>query len=250
MDIILFFISFACVIALIIGMIKPSLVIRWGNDRNVSRKNVCKYYGAGFFIAFILFIIVIPKGDAAKITSNEIKVEAPVIEKSAEEKAEEEKKEKEKEEAKKAEEAEKVAQAEKARLEKEAEAEKIRLEKEAQDKIIAEAKAAAEKVAYDTGITYEQLARTPDSFISKKVKFYGEVIQVIEVDKETQLRLAVNGDYNSIVLLGYKKGTVSQRVLDGDQITIKGVSLGIITYESALGGNISIPGILVDEVIF
>ena len=243
MDIILFLISFACIIALIIGMIKPSLVIRWGNCSKVSRASVLKYYGAGFFIAFILFIIVIPKEDISETTSNEIeneiKVEAPVIEKTAEEKAEEEKIANEKAETKKAEEAEKVAQAEKSRL-----------EKEAQDKIIADAKAEAEKIAYDTGITYEQLARTPDSFISKKVKFVGKVIQVIEGDKETQLRLAVNGDYDTVILLVYKKEIVTQRVLDGDQITIKGVSGGLITYQSALGGNISIPGILVDEVMF
>lgn len=239
MDIILFLISFVCIIALIIGMIKPSLVIRWGNCSKVSRSSVLKYYGAGFFIAFILFIIVIPKEDISETTSNEIKVEAPVIEKTAEEKAEEEKIANEKAEAKKAEEAEKVAQAE-----------KTRLEKEAQDKIIADAKAEAEKIAYDTGITYEQLARTPDSFISKKVKFAGKVIQVIEGDKETQLRLAVNGDYDTVILLVYKKEIVTQRVLDGDQITIKGVSGGLITYQSALGGNISIPGILVDEVMF
>lgn len=44
----------------------------------------------------------------------------------------------------------------------------------------AAAKAAEEAQGYETGITYDQLARTPDDFKGKKVKFTGKVVQVIE----------------------------------------------------------------------
>ena len=37
-----------------------------------------------------------------------------------------------------------------------------------------------EAIGYDTGITYEQLARTPNEYNGEKVKFSGKVIQVIE----------------------------------------------------------------------
>src|SRR5699024_3569548 len=84
--------------------------------------------------------------------------------------------------------AEKAAQ-EKAQKEKEekeaAEAEKKRKEEEAK--------------GYETGITYDQLARTPDDYDYKKVKFYGKVIQVIEGDDTTEIRFAVDDDYNQVI---------------------------------------------------
>ena len=70
--------------------------------------------------------------------------------------------------------------------EAEAEARKIEAEKIAEQKKADEEKAAAEAAAakaaeeaqgYETGITYDQLARTPDQYKGKKVKFYGKVVQ-------------------------------------------------------------------------
>lgn len=127
------------------------------------------------------------------------------------------------------------AEAEKARLEEE---ERLRAEKEAQ--------------GYNTGIRYEQLARTPDDYIGEKVKFTGEVIQVIETQdsNEVQLRLAVERNYSNILLLAYDKSIVSQRVLEDDNITIYGFSMGTITYKSTMGGDITIPAVSVDRIDF
>lgn len=109
-------------------------------------------------------------------------------------------------------------------------------------------KAAADKVAYDTGITYAQLARTPDNYKDKKVKFTGTVVQVVQGDNETDLRIAVNGSYDNILYVAYDPKISSTRILQNDQVTIKGVSQGIYTYKSTLGGNISIPLVLVDII--
>src|SRR3954469_7917883 len=83
------------------------------------------------------------------------------------------------------------------RKEKEAEAKAVEEKRLAEEKAKAEAEAAAKaqaeeeaaaraeaeaKKGYDTGITYDQLARTPDDFIGQKVKFRGKVVQVIEGD--------------------------------------------------------------------
>lgn len=38
-----------------------------------------------------------------------------------------------------------------------------------------------ERIGYETGISYDQLARTPDDFINQKVKFTGKVLQVVGV---------------------------------------------------------------------
>ncbi|HCQ6134401.1 TPA: glycosylating toxin anti-sigma factor TcdC [Clostridioides difficile] len=105
-----------------------------------------------------------------------------------------------------------------------------------------------EKKGYDTGITYDQLARTSDDYKYKKVKFEGKVIQVIEDGDEVQIRLAVSGNYDEVVLCSYKKSITPSRVLEDDYITIRGISAGTITYESTMGGKITIPGIAVEKI--
>lgn len=127
-----------------------------------------------------------------------------------------------------------AAQAEAAAAQKAAEEEAARLAEEAK--------------GYETGITYNQLARTPDDFLGKKVKFYGKVLQVIEDGSTVQIRLAVNDDYDTVLLGEYDSSIVSSRVLEDDEITIYGTSIGTITYQSTMGGNITIPGITIDKI--
>lgn len=151
-------------------------------------------------------------------------------------------------------------------LEREQKAKELEEQKEKEAALIAEQKAkeAAEKAAkeeaeriakeqeekkgYDTGITYNQLARTPDDFEFEKVKFRGKVIQVMEGDSETQIRLAVNSNYDTIIYCGIPKElTSNNRVLEDDVITVYGVSYGLLSYKSTLGGTITIPSVLVDK---
>lgn len=112
----------------------------------------------------------------------------------------------------------------------------------------AAAQAAAEAMGYETGITYDQLARTPDQFIGQKVKFYGKVIQVIEGDSSVQIRLAVNDDYDTVLLGEYATSTVASRVLEDDHIMIYGTSIGTISYQSTMGGKITIPGVYIEKI--
>lgn len=78
---------------------------------------------------------------------------------------------------------------------------------------------AKEKQGYNTGITYDQLARTPDDYLAEKVKFSGEVLQVMESDGYTAIRLAVNGDYDNVIYGQYESST------------------GLFTYESTMVGK-------------
>lgn len=145
-----------------------------------------------------------------------------------------------------------------------ADAEKLRIEQENQakaEKEAAEKKAAEEKAAeearqkaaeaargYETGITYNQLARTPNDYIGKKVKFKGKVVQVLEGTTETQIRLAVNGDYDSILYCSVPKAkTANTRILENDYITVMGISMGLLSYKSTMGGTITIPSVNVDD---
>lgn len=125
--------------------------------------------------------------------------------------------------------------------------------KEAEEKAAAEqaekeAKEKEERQGYETGITFNQLARTPDDYIGKKVKFTGEVIQVIEGVGIVQLRIAVNSDYDKVVFVEYSSSIVKSRILDDDIITIYGMSLGLYTYKSSLGSSITVPAISVDKI--
>lgn len=143
-------------------------------------------------------------------------------------------------------EAEKVA-AEKKAAEEKAAAEK----KAAEEKAAAEAaaaKAAEEAKGYETGITYDQLARTPDDFNGQKVKFYGKVIQVMEGDGDIQIRFAVDDNYDTILYGEYSSSIVSSRVLEDDYITIYGTSVGTVSYTSTMGGKITIPGVYIEKI--
>lgn len=126
---------------------------------------------------------------------------------------------------------------------KEAEVEKKRKKKEKEEK-----EAAKEAKGYETGITYEQLARTPDDYTGEKVKFKGKVIQTLEGDTTIQIRLAIDEDYDKIIYCEYEPSIVSSRVLENDIITIYGLSAGLISYNSTLGSKITIPSVYIIRI--
>lgn len=130
------------------------------------------------------------------------------------------------------------------------EAKKKEAEEEEKDRAEAEAKQQEEEEArgYETGITYDQLARTPDDYIYEKVKFSGKVIQVLEDEGSVNIRFAVNDNYDHILLADYDSSIVSSRILEDDMITIYGTSDGLYTYESTMGQDITIPYISIDKI--
>lgn len=105
-----------------------------------------------------------------------------------------------------------------------------------------------EKKGYDTGITYDQLARTPDDYEGEKVKFSGEVVQVMEDDGTTAIRLAVNEDYDNILIGVYDSNIVSSRILENDKVTIYGISTGLYSYETVMGDTLTIPSVQVEKI--
>lgn len=138
-----------------------------------------------------------------------------------------------------------AAEAEKAKKEQE-EAEAAA--KAAEEQAAAEAAAAEEAKGYETGITYDQLARTPDDFKSKKVKFTGKVLQVLEGDDETQIRLAVDSNYDTVLYCGYSPSIITSRILEDDIITVYGTSVGLYSYTATLGSKVTLPAIYVDRI--
>lgn len=113
---------------------------------------------------------------------------------------------------------------------------------------------AEERKGFDTGITYDQIARNPDKYEASKIKFTGTVIQVIEgvniggIEDGVQIRFAVNDDYNKIILLDYFPEDDEPRILENDKITIMGIATGVTTYEATSGASITVPSMIVYEV--
>ena len=140
--------------------------------------------------------------------------------------------------------------AEQEKKEAELKAAKEAKEKEEAEKLAAEKKKKEEeeKKGYDTGITYSQLARTPDDYLAKKVKFSGKVVQVMEDGDSVGIRLAVDGDYDNIILGTFNSSIISERILEDDYITVYGLSAGIYTYESTMGASISVPSMTIDKI--
>lgn len=128
---------------------------------------------------------------------------------------------------------------------KKKEEEKKELAAEEEKKRKAEEK---EKKGYETGVTFEQLARTPGDYELEKVKFRGKVLQVMEADDSVQLRIAVDDDYDKVLFVEYDSDIIDSRVLEDDKITVMGISMGLLTYESTMGGNITIPALAVDKI--
>lgn len=110
---------------------------------------------------------------------------------------------------------------------------------------------AHDPATYQTGITYDQVARTPDEYDMKKVQFTGRVLQVMENKTETQIRLGVDGSYDNVILVSIDKSDLNgSRILEDDLVTVSGISSNTVSYESTLGGNITIPsmiGLIVDD---
>lgn len=103
--------------------------------------------------------------------------------------------------------------------------------------------------SYSTDITYEQLARTPDDYKGKKVSMTGKVVQVMENSDITQLRVAINGNYDDIVLLEINKSDLDKsRILDDDLITFYGTSADVYTYKATLGQEITVPAIVANKI--
>ena len=108
----------------------------------------------------------------------------------------------------------------------------------------------AEELTYtNINSQYSEYARNPDIHIGESIEFSGKVIQVIEGDPTSQYRIAVNGDSDSVFFVEYARPVGESRILTDDMVTVRGTSTGTITYQSTLGGQITIPACTASEIV-
>lgn len=152
-----------------------------------------------------------------------------------------------------------IARAEKDRIEaeiaaKEAQKEADRLEEEQKAQEEAErlaeeeARLAEEAKGYETGITFNDISRTPDKYTGKKVKFTGMILQVVEDSSLNSGRMSTKGKYDDVIYFAYDPNIIDVRLLEDDMITIYGTFSQLFTYQTVLGNNVTLPLIIVDRI--
>lgn len=139
-------------------------------------------------------------------------------------------------------EAKKLADNAQAELAKIAKAEEERKASEEQERLAKEAQ------GFETGITYDQLARHADDYIGEKIKFTGKVAQIIYDDGFAAARLAVNSNYNTILYCLFKDDITKGKILEDDIITVYGTASGEYSYKSAMGVPITVPEAMITKI--
>lgn len=129
---------------------------------------------------------------------------------------------------------------------KKAEEEKKKQEEQAKKEAEEQAKREAEAHKYETGLTWEQIAR--EGKVGTLGQFEGKIIQVMNGDGFTQYRVAINGDYNTIMLVEVVNSKLTETLLEDDYVYFKGESLGTYTYTTVMGAKNTIPAFEVDEI--
>ena len=127
-------------------------------------------------------------------------------------------------------------------------------EKAAQE---AAAKAAAEKAAQDAAdkdpntyqsLPYDEMARNGDNHKGEKLQINGKVIQVIDSDDGTaQLRVATRDGYDDVYYIEIPASQwKTHRLLEDDVVTFYGNVYGLLSYDSTMGGKITVPAMTVN----
>lgn len=109
-----------------------------------------------------------------------------------------------------------------------------------------QAKREAEAQKYETGLTWEQIAR--EGKVGTLGKFEGKIIQVMNGTGFKQYRVAINGSYDNVMLIEVQDEVVSETLLEDDYVYFKGESLGQYTYKTVLGAEMTVPAFEVHEI--
>ena len=97
-------------------------------------------------------------------------------------------------------------------------------------------------------LDYKGVSRDPDAYKGDKIKFSGQILQIIEMDTEVQMRVSSKGNYDDIVYAVYVIPKNYKRFLDDDKVTIYGYLDGLYSYETVRGDTITIPLCFVDRI--
>lgn len=96
-------------------------------------------------------------------------------------------------------------------------------------------------------ISYKKLARNPDKYEGKKIKFTGQIIQVMESSWGTAYRIDVTkgsyGIWDDTVYVEFDPSS-NNRFLEDDIVSFYGKYDGLYTYETVLGASVTVPKVV------
>lgn len=110
---------------------------------------------------------------------------------------------------------------------------------------------------YRNDVDVRDIERNPDEYIHELIVFEGKIIQVVEDEQMASYRVAVNDDYDRIVLVSTLSSSLEERLLEDDYVTVYGEFTDLLTYETIVGGSRTVPSfvaageriILQDEIL-
>ena len=79
---------------------------------------------------------------------------------------------------------------------------------------------------------------------ASKLQVTGTVIQAMKSDQGMNLRLAINDDYDQVVLITIEDSDYQDVIAENDNVTVYGLNAGLVSYETVLGNEQTIPGML------
>lgn len=129
--------------------------------------------------------------------------------------------------------------------EKKRQEEERKAQEQAQKEAEEQARREAEAHKYETGLTWEDIAR--DGHVGEYCQFTGEIIQVMNGSSYNQYRVKIDGDYNKVMLIQINKSQIISNLLEDDTIFFGGKSSGVYTYTTVMGAEMSIPSVVVDD---
>lgn len=79
------------------------------------------------------------------------------------------------------------------------------------------------------------------------VQATGKVLQVMKGDSEVDLRIAIDDDYDKVILVAISDYNYKDVIAEDDNVTIYGYSTGLTTYETTLGAKKTLPSMIADK---
>ena len=79
---------------------------------------------------------------------------------------------------------------------------------------------------------------------ASKLQVTGTVIQAMKSDQGMNLRLAINDDYDQVVLITIEDSDYQDVIAENDNVTVYGLNAGLISYETVMGNEQTVPGML------
>lgn len=99
-----------------------------------------------------------------------------------------------------------------------------------------------------TKLDYKAVARDPEAHKGDLITFQGKVLQVMESGSRITFRISSKGNYDNVVYCNYTAPDGYKRILEDDKVVVYGTCTGIYTYETIMGGSVTIPSCTIDRI--